>query len=173
MPPAKSTVDVPVWVRAAFGHAVVQHLADKVGADVLHLKGAATDVDLRTRPEGGSDADVLVRPAHIPALTPAARKNVEVAATPTRQGCSPPALRASALTPLKANAHGLPVVALRVGGYLDPFEEGRSGLFFDRVSVEAIRQARRGGSVARLGRRGDPGARGVVRRAELRRADPC
>lgn len=59
---------VPVWVRAEFGHAVVQHLADLVGADILHLKGAATDVELRTRPEGGSDADVLVRPAHLDAL---------------------------------------------------------------------------------------------------------
>ena len=57
-----------MWVRAAFGHAVVQHLADKVGVDVLHLKGAATDLDLRTRPEGGTDADVLVRPSHMPVL---------------------------------------------------------------------------------------------------------
>lgn len=68
METAQETVEVPVWVRAAFGHAVVQHLADRVGADVLHLKGAATDLDLRTRPEGGTDADVLVRPSHIPAL---------------------------------------------------------------------------------------------------------
>lgn len=70
-PDVQHEVQVPVWVRATFAHAVVQHLADQVGADVLHLKGAATDVDLRSRPEGGTDADVLVRPAHIPALVAA------------------------------------------------------------------------------------------------------
>lgn len=61
-------VGVPGWVRATFAHAAVQILAEGVGADVLHLKGAAADVDLRTRAEGGSDADVLVRPAHVEAL---------------------------------------------------------------------------------------------------------
>ena len=54
--------DVPLAVRTQFAHAVVQSLADAAGVDVLHLKGVATDPDLRTRPAGGIDADVLVRP---------------------------------------------------------------------------------------------------------------
>lgn len=45
------------------------------------------------------------------------------------------------LTPLEAGAHGVPVLALRAGGYLDTVSEGVSGLFFDEPTPEAIRGA--------------------------------
>jgi hypothetical protein len=55
---------VPLQVRIGFAHATVQWLADACGADVLHVKGAALDPDLVGRRDY-SDADVLVRPAHV------------------------------------------------------------------------------------------------------------
>lgn len=45
------------------------------------------------------------------------------------------------LTPLEANAWGLPVVALRAGGYLDTVVEGRTGLFFQHPEPDAIAEA--------------------------------
>lgn len=42
------------------------------------------------------------------------------------------------LTPLEAGAHGVPVVALRAGGYLDTVREGTSGVFFTEETPEAI-----------------------------------
>lgn len=39
------------------------------------------------------------------------------------------------LTPLEANQHGTPVVALRMGGYLDTVVEGVTGEFFDSLSA--------------------------------------
>ncbi|GAA5159530.1 glycosyltransferase [Ornithinimicrobium tianjinense] len=45
------------------------------------------------------------------------------------------------LTPLEANSWGLPVVALRAGGYLDTVVEGRSGLFFEEVQPAAVSRA--------------------------------
>lgn len=45
------------------------------------------------------------------------------------------------LTPVEANAWGIPVVALRAGGYLDTVVEGHNGLFFDKVTVPAIGEA--------------------------------
>lgn len=59
---------VPLVVRVQFAHAALQWLADEQGLDILHIKGSATDSDLRTRSEGGSDADILVRPDHVGAL---------------------------------------------------------------------------------------------------------
>lgn len=59
---------VPVTIRTQFAHAAVQYLAEHARVDILHIKGVATDPDLRTRPEGGTDADILVRPAHIDRL---------------------------------------------------------------------------------------------------------
>jgi glycosyltransferase involved in cell wall biosynthesis len=43
------------------------------------------------------------------------------------------------LTPLEAAAFGVPTVALRGGGFLDPIVEGESGLFFDHPEPDAIR----------------------------------
>ncbi|HSP60060.1 MAG TPA: glycosyltransferase [Ornithinimicrobium sp.] len=45
------------------------------------------------------------------------------------------------LTPLEANAWGLPVVALRAGGYLDTVVDGRNGLFFVESTPEQISEA--------------------------------
>lgn len=57
-------VDVPISVRLRFGHAAVQYLADEVGVDLLHIKGAAVDPALRPT-QSGSDIDVMVRPSHV------------------------------------------------------------------------------------------------------------
>ena len=57
---------MPVAARVHLAHAVVQHLADAAGADLLHLKGPAVLPDLRPAGRRGStDADVLVRPSHL------------------------------------------------------------------------------------------------------------
>ena len=45
------------------------------------------------------------------------------------------------LTPLEANGWGLPVVALRAGGYLDSVQEGQTGLFFEEPEPDLIRDA--------------------------------
>jgi glycosyltransferase involved in cell wall biosynthesis len=42
------------------------------------------------------------------------------------------------LVPLEANAFGLPVLALRWGGFLDTIVEGETGLFFDQPVPRAI-----------------------------------
>lgn len=42
------------------------------------------------------------------------------------------------LTPVEANSFGIPVAALRWGGYLDTVVEGRNGVLFDRPEPDAI-----------------------------------
>ncbi|HVF20784.1 MAG TPA: glycosyltransferase [Mycobacteriales bacterium] len=42
------------------------------------------------------------------------------------------------LTPLEANAFGVPAVALRAGGYLDTVSEGVNGVFFDTATPHAV-----------------------------------
>jgi len=42
------------------------------------------------------------------------------------------------LTPVEAQAFGIPVVALRAGGYLDSTVEGSTGVFVDEVTPEAV-----------------------------------
>jgi hypothetical protein len=71
----ESEVSVPLSVRLRFGHAALQHLADEVGVDVLHIKGAAVDPSLRPGGYSGSDVDVLVRPAHVARLDTAMRRH--------------------------------------------------------------------------------------------------
>lgn len=68
-----SEVSVPLQVRLRFGHAAVQHVADRIGVDLLHIKGAAVDLSLRPGGNAGSDVDVLVRPSHVAALDRAMR----------------------------------------------------------------------------------------------------
>lgn len=70
-----SEVSVPLPVRLRFGHAAVQHLADRLGVDLLHIKGAAADPSLRPGGYSGSDVDVLVRPAHVARLDRAMRQH--------------------------------------------------------------------------------------------------
>jgi hypothetical protein len=60
----ESQVSVPLPVRLRFGHAAVQYLADEIGVDLLHIKGAAVDPSLRPS-QSGSDVDVMVRPSHV------------------------------------------------------------------------------------------------------------
>ncbi len=45
------------------------------------------------------------------------------------------------LTPVEAAGFGKPVAALRFGGYLDTVREGTTGVFFDRPTAEAVRDA--------------------------------
>ncbi len=71
----ESQVDVPLSVRLRFGHAAVQYLADEIGVDLLHIKGAAVDPSLRPDGYAGTDVDVLVRPAHVSALDHAMRRH--------------------------------------------------------------------------------------------------
>ena len=58
-----TTVDLAV--RIEFCHAALQHLADRLGVDLLHVKGIAFEPQWRSRASGGSDADVLVRPSQV------------------------------------------------------------------------------------------------------------
>ena len=71
----ESQVTVPLVVRLQFGHAAVQRLAVEIGADLLHIKGAAVDPSLRPGGHIGSDVDVLVRPQHVEALDRALQAN--------------------------------------------------------------------------------------------------
>ncbi len=71
----ESEVSVPLPVRLRFGHAAIQHLADRVGVDLLHIKGAAVDPSLRPGGYAGTDVDVLVRPAHVAILDEAMRQH--------------------------------------------------------------------------------------------------
>ena len=71
----ESQVSVPLSVRLRFGHAAVQHLADEIGVDVLHIKGVAVDAELRPLTRRGSDVDVLVRPDHVARLDRALRQH--------------------------------------------------------------------------------------------------
>ncbi|MCE0486890.1 2-nitropropane dioxygenase [Ornithinimicrobium sediminis] len=59
---SSTVVEVPPPVRILFGHAALQVVADAAGVDLLHIKGPATEPELRS-PGGGTDADVLVRPS--------------------------------------------------------------------------------------------------------------
>ena len=43
------------------------------------------------------------------------------------------------LTPVEAQAFGLPIVALRAGGYLDTTVEGVTGVFVERADAQAVR----------------------------------
>ena len=69
----ESQVSVPLPVRLRFGHAAIQYLADEIGVDLLHIKGAAADPSLRPSEMHGTDVDVLVRPEHFARLDPAMR----------------------------------------------------------------------------------------------------
>lgn len=60
----ESQVSVPLPVRLRLGHAAVQYLADEIGVDLLHIKGAAVDPSLRPS-QSGSDVDVIVRPSQV------------------------------------------------------------------------------------------------------------
>lgn len=54
------------------------------------------------------------------------------------QGFIAAAIEDFGLTPVEASSAGLPVLALRAGGYLETVVEGKSGLFFDDATPDAI-----------------------------------
>jgi hypothetical protein len=56
---------VPLWATVRLTHAQLQAVADAVGADLLHVKGPAVSDELGLARRASSDADVLVRPAHL------------------------------------------------------------------------------------------------------------
>lgn len=59
---------MPLTVRVAMAHAVVQTIAEEGRIDVLHIKGAALDPSLVWPGRPSNDADVLVRPSHTTSL---------------------------------------------------------------------------------------------------------
>ena len=70
----ESRVSIPLSVRLRFGHAAVQVLADEIGVDLLHIKGATVDPSLRPVERTGTDVDVIVRPAQVARLDRALRQ---------------------------------------------------------------------------------------------------
>lgn len=60
-----TTRPIPWSARVQLGHAAIQRLAEATDTDVLHVKGFALDDALIWPGREGSDADVLVRPAHL------------------------------------------------------------------------------------------------------------
>lgn len=72
--------------------------------------------------EGLSDAQMRWAYAHAKALVAASHEDF-------------------GLTPLEAGAHGVPVLALRAGGYLDTVKEGTNGYFFEKAQPADIREA--------------------------------
>lgn len=59
---------IPSGVRLEMSRAGVQVIADRIGVRLLHIKGDMTDPRVIDRGFGGTDIDVLVDPAGIPAL---------------------------------------------------------------------------------------------------------
>lgn len=59
------TTGVPLGVRVQFGHAAAQEISRGHAIDVLHIKGDALDDRLVHPGRRPTDADVLVRPAHL------------------------------------------------------------------------------------------------------------
>ncbi|WP_133176439.1 nucleotidyltransferase family protein [Nocardioides currus] len=70
-PASAKAVSIPLAARVHLAHAVVQHLAERAGADLLHIKGPALLPDLRPATRSSSDVDVLVRPTHLHLLVAA------------------------------------------------------------------------------------------------------
>jgi hypothetical protein len=65
---------VPLEVRIGFAHASLQWIADRCGADLIHVKGAALDPTL-VPGRGFSDADVLARPQQVRMLLDELRRH--------------------------------------------------------------------------------------------------
>lgn len=61
----------PVRIRLRLEHACLQHIADGVGARILHVKGEALHPSLSERRGPSSDCDVLVHPDDVAAYTAA------------------------------------------------------------------------------------------------------
>ncbi len=64
---------IPTAVRLQLGHAAVQVVASRIGADLLHIKGESLDSEVRRAGRTASDVDVLVHPDHVVDLVVALR----------------------------------------------------------------------------------------------------
>lgn len=64
-------VTVPLDIRICLLHGYLQLLAEQIGVDLLHVKGAAVHPALSRNPRSSVDVDVLVRPAHVDVFTAA------------------------------------------------------------------------------------------------------
>jgi hypothetical protein len=73
--PAGAEVEVPLGVRLRLSRACVQSLADDLGVDLLHIKGHAVSPTIRLVGRGGTDVDVMIRPANVSAFDHALRRN--------------------------------------------------------------------------------------------------
>ncbi|WP_346845869.1 nucleotidyltransferase family protein [uncultured Rothia sp.] len=61
----EETLDTPLKARILLSHAYFQHFAENNAIDVLHIKGYAFGSDTYPPQRSSSDADLLVRPAHV------------------------------------------------------------------------------------------------------------
>lgn len=57
--------DIPLSVRLQLAHAALQVVANRVGSDLLHIKGEALEPRVRWEGRASTDVDVLVRPDHV------------------------------------------------------------------------------------------------------------
>ena len=73
--PAGGEVGVPLGVRLRLSRASVQSLADDLGVDLLHIKGDAVSPTIRLTGRGGTDVDVMIRPASVSAFDRELRRN--------------------------------------------------------------------------------------------------
>ncbi len=77
---------LPVRLRVHLAHATVQAIADEARADVLHIKGPATEPALRPESRTSADADVIVRPSHLKRLLRGLKRHGWVKVTSLRSG---------------------------------------------------------------------------------------
>lgn len=69
------SVDVPLPIRMQLSHAYFQHLANRSGVDILHVKGYAFAEEIYYPGRASTDVDVLVRPEHLGQLVEVALKD--------------------------------------------------------------------------------------------------
>lgn len=77
---------IPVQLRVHLAHATVQAVADRVGADILHIKGPVANEALRTSDRPSADADILIRPSHLDQLKQGLAANGWTKVTDLRTG---------------------------------------------------------------------------------------
>ncbi|MDO4916748.1 MAG: nucleotidyltransferase family protein [Rothia sp. (in: high G+C Gram-positive bacteria)] len=61
----RDTFDIPLKARITLSHAHLQHLANVNKIDILHIKGYAFGAEVYRPGRTSTDADILVRPAHV------------------------------------------------------------------------------------------------------------
>lgn len=59
---------VPMRARLQLAHGALQVVAQRVGVEMLHIKGEALDADVRWPGRESTDADILVRPRQVATL---------------------------------------------------------------------------------------------------------